>query len=118
MNTLLFSLPGMTQEEMIFLESLMKDLTEEQQKQFVMIYSSRRKDPQLILILTLIGFLGVAGIHRMIVGQLGMGIIYLLTGGLCLIGTIVDIINYKDISGEFNRRQALESVGMVKQFVR
>jgi hypothetical protein len=47
-----------------------------------------------------------------------MGIIYLLTGGLCLIGTIVDIINYKDISGEFNRRQALESVGMVKQFVR
>jgi len=96
----------------------MKDRQEEQQKQFVMIYSSRRKDPQLILILTLIGFLGVAGIHRMIVGQLGMGIIYLLTGGLCLIGTIVDIINYKDISGEFNRRQALESVGMVKQFVR
>jgi hypothetical protein len=115
---MLFSLPGMTQEEMIFLESLMKDLTEEQQKQFVMIYSSRRKDPQLILILTLIGFLGVAGIHRMIVGQLGMGIIYLLTGGLCLIGTIVDIINYKDISGEFNRRQAMESVGMVRQFVR
>ncbi|MEI6575177.1 MAG: TM2 domain-containing protein [Bacteroidota bacterium] len=115
---MLFSLPGMTHEEMSFLESITKDLTEEQQKQFIMIYTSRRKDPQLILLLALLGFIGVAGVHRMIVGQLGMGIVYFFTGGFCLIGTIVDIINHKDLSGEFNRRQAVESVGMVKAFVK
>jgi len=115
---LLFSLPGMSTEEMSFIDSITKDLSEEQQKQFIMIYSSRRKDPQMILILTLLGFVGVAGVHRMIVGEIGMGLVYFFTGGFCLIGTIVDIINYKNISGEFNRRQAMESVGMVKQYVK
>ena len=118
MNMLLFSLPGMSTEEMSFIDSITKDLSEEQQKQFIMIYSSRRKDPQMILILTLLGFVGVAGVHRMIVGEIGMGLVYFFTGGFCLIGTIVDIINYKNISGEFNRRQAMESVGMVKQYVK
>lgn len=78
----------------------------------------RRKDPQLILILTLLGFVGVAGVHRMIIGEIGMGLVYFFTAGFCLIGTIIDIINYKNLSGEFNRRQAMESVGMVKQYVK
>lgn len=108
----------MTPEEMAFIESITKDLTEEQQKQFIMIYSSRRKDPQLILILTLLGFVGVAGVHRMIIGEIGMGLVYFFTAGFCLIGTIIDIINYKNLSGEFNRRQAMESMGMVKQYVK
>jgi TM2 domain-containing membrane protein YozV len=115
---MLYSLPGMSPEEMAFIESITKELNEEQQKQFIMIYSSRRKDPQMILLLALLGFVGVAGVHRMIVGEIGMGLVYFFTGGFCLIGTIVDLINYKNIAGEFNRRQAMESVGMVKQYVK
>jgi hypothetical protein len=38
-----------------------------------------------------------------------MGILYLITGGLCLIGTIVDTINYKNIANEYNHQMALES---------
>jgi hypothetical protein len=37
-----------------------------------------------------------------------MGILYLLTGGLCLIGTIVDLINYKNLAFEYNQKVAQE----------
>lgn len=37
-------------------------------------------------------FLGVLGIHRFVVGKIGTGVLYLLTGGLFGIGWIVDFI--------------------------
>lgn len=37
-------------------------------------------------------FFGALGIHRFYLGHIGMGILYLLTGGLCGIGVIVDLI--------------------------
>lgn len=35
-------------------------------------------------------FLGLLGIHRFYLGHIGMGILYLLTGGLCGIGWLID----------------------------
>lgn len=37
-------------------------------------------------------FLGCLGIHRFYEGKIGTGILWLLTGGLCGIGAIVDFI--------------------------
>lgn len=37
-------------------------------------------------------FFGCFGIHRFFVGKVGTGILYLLTGGLCGIGWLVDIL--------------------------
>lgn len=74
----------------------------EQLSLFASIYRSRRKDPQLVLITCLIGFLGVSGIHRMLVGQIGWGLLYLFTCGLCFIGTIVDLLNYKTLALKYN----------------
>lgn len=37
-------------------------------------------------------FLGVFGIHRFVVGKFWTGILYLFTGGLLMIGVIVDFI--------------------------
>ncbi|NBR13775.1 MAG: TM2 domain-containing protein [Crocinitomicaceae bacterium] len=37
-------------------------------------------------------FLGALGIHRFYLGYTGLGILYLLTGGICGIGVLVDFI--------------------------
>jgi TM2 domain-containing membrane protein YozV len=107
-------LPGLQPDELLHIQSLSKDMNEDQQRQFYMFYQGKRKEQQTMLILTVIGFFGVAGIQRFVTGEIGMGILYLLTAGLCGIGTIVDLINIKKMTAEFNYRQALEAVTMVK----
>jgi TM2 domain-containing membrane protein YozV len=113
MANLLQLLPNVENEELNYIQGLVKNMNEEQVRQFAVIYNSRRKDPQMILLLTLVGFLGVAGIQRFIIDQIGMGLLYVFTGGLCLIGTIVDLVNYKSLTFEFNQKVARQVSGMV-----
>ncbi len=54
----------------------------------------------LSIILCCLGFFFVGGIHKFYEGKIGMGILYLLTGGLFYIGTIVDLINLLNIKSE------------------
>lgn len=111
---LLISLKGMSPEEYSYLQQVMAGMDQRQTQNFVMFYSGRRKDPQEILLFTLLGFLGIAGIQRFIIGQMGMGILYILTMGLCFIGTIVDVINHRSLAFEFNQKAAYESAQLVK----
>lgn len=105
---------GMTPEEWSYLQQATTELSEEQKRYFYMVYSGKRKNPQDILLVTLLGFFCLAGIQRFVVGQIGMGILYFFTGGLCLIGTIVDLINHKSIATEYNRKMAFESFQIAK----
>ena len=36
-------------------------------------------------------FLGLAGVHKFYLGKTGWGILYILTGGLFLVGWLIDI---------------------------
>lgn len=99
----------MTAEEMAFLQQATANLTESQAKYFYMVYSSKRKTSQEILLLTLLGFVCVAGVQRFMLGQVGMGIVYLLTGGFCWIGTIVDLVNNKSLVLKYNKEAAYDS---------
>jgi len=58
-----------------------------------------RKKKTVALILCLIGFLGLGGLHRMYVGKVGSGVLHLFTYGICGIGTIIDLISI--LSGGF-----------------
>lgn len=110
---LIMNLRGVTPDEYLYLEQVMKNMNPEQAKSFVAYYSGKRKDPQDILLFTLLGFVIIAGVQRFVLGQIGMGILYLLTGGLCLIGTIVDLINHKALTSEYNQKVAYECAQLI-----
>ena len=101
-------------EESIFIQNLIKDMDEERQKTFALMYQNKRRDTTLILVTTIIGFFGFAGIQRFLTNQIGMGILYFFTGGLCFIGTIVDLVNHKSLVFEYNQKVALETLEVIK----
>ena len=97
-RNLLYNLKGITPEEFSFLQQIMAGMTDQQAQQFVLFYSGKRQSAGDILLFTLLGLICLAGLQRFILGQIGMGILYFLTGGLCFIGTIVDAINHKNLA--------------------
>jgi TM2 domain-containing membrane protein YozV len=107
-------LPEVMGEEQFYISGLIKNMEDKQAQQFANIYRTRRKDPQTILLVTLVGFLGIAGIQRFITDQIGLGILYFFTGGLCVIGTIIDLVNYKKIAFEYNQKEANQILMMIK----
>ena len=79
-------LPELSGEEQLYIGSLLKDMTEDQARTFATAYRSQRQNPNTILLVTLLGFLGIAGVQRFMTDQIGMGLLYLFTGGICGIG--------------------------------
>jgi TM2 domain-containing membrane protein YozV len=66
--------------------------------------TTSEKSKMTAIILCLIGFLGIAGIHHFYVGKTGMGILYFFTIGFFFIGTLISIFsllmgNFKDNTG-------------------
>lgn len=113
LSNVLEHLPELEGDEQFHVAKIVNDMTDEEARQFAHIYRERRQDPQVILLLILVGFVGVNGVHRFVIDEIGMGLLYLFTGGLCLIGTIVDIINYKSLAFRHNRKQAEEVAALV-----
>ena len=103
-------IPEIPIEELTVIQLNTKDFDEEKITQFLNLYIGRRVKSDTILICTIIGFIGIGGIQRFIIGQIGMGILYLLTFGLCYIGTIVDLINYKKLTLERNQEIIVQEV--------
>ncbi len=114
MSKIIRYLPELTDDEQLFVATLFRDMTEDQAEQYARVYRQRRKDANITLMTTLIGFMGLAGVQRFYLGQTGMGLLYLLTGGLCLVGTIVDAFKAKDLTWRFNEKQALDVAVMIR----
>ncbi len=113
-NNPYMALPGISPEELGYIQQAISQLTENQQKYFYMSYSTKRKSPQDMLIFCIIGTFLLPGFQRFMVGQVGMGILYLFTGGLCFIGSIVDLVNHKTLALEFNQKMVYESFQISK----
>ncbi len=84
-------------EKMVFLK---QKLLEADESKFALASSVEFKDPTTILIVSL--FLGSLGIDRFMLGETGMGILKLLTGGVCGILTIVDWFSVQKKAKEIN----------------
>ena len=58
------------------------------------------KDKLLAYILLLPSFVGFAGIHRLYLGKWATAILWFITGGLFLVGTIYDVVT---LGGQVDR---------------
>ena len=108
------ALPGISPQEYSYLQTATNGLNEQQIRTFLMIYSGKRKNPSDMLLFCIIGLFILPGLQRFIIGQIGMGILYLFTLGLCFIGSIVDVVNHKELAFEHNQRMVFESLQMVR----
>lgn len=106
--------PDIEFEELKILERYTSDLNEQQLMLFAQIYRNKRQSAQNMLIFCIVGFLGFAGLQRFFIKQIGMGILYFLTFGLCVIGTIVDTINYKQLTLEHNSKMMQETMALIR----
>ena len=58
------------------------------------------KDPTTLLLVSI--FLGSLGIDRFMLGETGMGVLKLLTAGVCGVLTIIDWFNIQKKTKEYN----------------
>ena len=107
-------MPELEGEESLFVAGLIKDMSDNQARTFAVAYRSQRRDPTNVLLLTLLGFIVIAGVQRFYLGQIGMGLIYLFTAGFCFIGTIIDILNHKSLAFKYNQLKAQNAAIMIR----
>lgn len=107
-------LPEVTGEEMLYIQNLIKDMDDERAVRFATVYRTRRREPMLILVTALLGFVAISGVHRFLLNNIGMGLLYFFTAGLCLVGTIVDLINYQKLAFDYNSKMANEVIVMIR----
>lgn len=115
MSKVLQHLPELDGDEQIEVARLVNEMSDHQVEHFARIYRSRRRDPTHVLLLAAVGFVGVAGLQRLYTDDLALGLVYLFTAGLCVVGTIYDVIKYEEIAFRYNRDVALEVAETVRR---
>lgn len=84
-------------EKVIYLKEKLKDVDDEK---FLLVSSVDLKEPTTMLIISIL--LGSLGVDRFMLGDTGMGVLKLLTGGCCGILTIIDWCNIQKKTKELN----------------
>ena len=84
-------------EKIMYLKEKLAAMDE---NKFTMVSTVELKDPTTILLVSI--FLGSLGIDRFMLGDTGMGILKLLTGGCCGILTIIDWFTVSKKTKELN----------------
>lgn len=108
-------LPEITGTEAAMVSRLVEPMSDADAATFAAAYRERRKSPTLILGTALLGFVLIAGVQRFILGQTGLGVLYLLTGGLLGVGTVVDLVKHRSLADTFNAARAEEIAAQMRR---
>ena len=84
-------------EKIMYLKDKLRVMDEEK---FSLVSTIELKDPTTILLISL--FLGGLGVDRFMLGDTGMGVLKLLTFGVCGIMTIIDWFSVSKKTKELN----------------
>ncbi len=76
-----------------------------------LISSIALKNPNTYLVISI--FLGSYGVDRFLLGETGMGVLKLLTGGCCGVLTIIDWFRVQKRTREYNYHQIM---GFIRKF--
>ena len=116
-DQLFYSISNLDGDELLELKHQTQGLSEDRLRNFVELYKTRRKDPQTGMIMGIIPFVVHAhGIQRFYYGQVGMGVVYFFTFGLCMIGTIIHLVNNKKMALEANRSIIAECINLSQHY--
>jgi len=107
-------LPSIEGQELIFVQAIFDQLSEQEAQQFTLAYSQRRRDNSMILIMIIVAMVFLPGLHRFFLDKVGSGIVHLLTCGWCWIGTVIDLVNHKKLTFEYNAKVASEIASMLR----
>ncbi len=111
-------LPEVETEELSYIQHITEGMDQNELELFADIYRTKRHDPKTILAGTLLGFFLIAGVQRLMLGQILWAILYFLTGGFCGIGTILDLIKFKKLTFNYNRKVADDTARVVDESAR
>src|ERR1044072_198794 len=75
--TISHCLPELDEPERLFIERLTTGMSETDIRQFAVAYRQGRKDPQLVLLMAVIGIVAVPGLPRFALGPVVIGFLYL-----------------------------------------
>ena len=109
----IYYLPELDEPERSFIERLTTGMSHENVQQFAAAYRQVRKDPQTLRLMAVIGIVAIPGLHRFWLGEMGLGVLYLFTGGLLWIGTVIDIFKFKELALGYNQQLAKRIVGNI-----
>ncbi len=85
------------EEKLVYLKEKLRNIDD---SRYLMITSVDLKDPTTVLVISLL--LGSLGVDRFMLGDIGLGILKLLTLGVCGIMTIVDWFRVSNRAKEQN----------------
>jgi TM2 domain-containing membrane protein YozV len=77
---------------------------------FMAVQAVELKDPTTMLLISI--FIGALGVDRFMLGSVGMGVLKLLTGGLCGILWLIDVISI----GKMTRKYNFDNVMLALQY--
>ncbi len=84
-------------DKLVFIKEKLLALDDER---FALVSSVKLKNPTTLFLISF--FLGALGIDRFMLGQTGMGILKLLTGGVCGVLAIIDWFTIARKTREYN----------------
>ncbi len=93
------------EEKILYLKDKLRTMDEEK---FSLMSTVELKDPMILLLISI--FLGYLGIDRFMLGDTGMGILKLLTGGCCGILTIIDWFSISKKAKEYNFNKVMSLI--------
>ena|ERR1051325_3685060 len=112
-------LPELQEPERTYVQSLVGRFSHEHVQVFATAYRQRRKDPQTVLLAAIIGLVAIPGFQRFLLGEVGVGVLFLFTWGALCVGSICDLVQYKTLALLYNQKVAREiAKTMQMQFAR